>query len=55
LLIRVRASRKRERVFFFQVLDTGCQQKVWFRLEVDLPTSEDLNWRFSSPPQRSIL
>jgi hypothetical protein len=28
LLIRVRASRKRERVFFFQVLDTGCQQKV---------------------------
>jgi hypothetical protein len=27
-------------VSFFCVLYTGCPQKVWFRLKVDLPTSK---------------
>ena len=40
---RVRTSRQRKQVSFFHVLYIGCQQKVWLRSKVYLPTSKDLN------------
>ena len=45
LSVRARESRQREQGFLFQVLYTGCQQKVWSRWKVNLPTSKDLDSR----------
>jgi hypothetical protein len=41
LPVRLRARRQREQASFINILYIGCQQKVWPRLKVDLPTSND--------------
>jgi hypothetical protein len=42
LLMRARAARQRAKASFFHVLQIGCQQNMWPRLMVDLPTSKGL-------------
>lgn len=49
--VRVRASRPREQASFFHVLYRGCHQKLWSRLKVDLPNSEDPDQRWVFPLQ----
>jgi hypothetical protein len=39
--VKARASRQRERASFFHVIYVGCQQKVWLRLQMNLPTAKD--------------
>jgi hypothetical protein len=41
LVARVGGSTQRIQTSFFHVIYIGCQQKVWPRLKVDLPTSKD--------------
>jgi hypothetical protein len=36
-------ERKKEKASFFNVFHKGCQQKVWHRLKLCLPTLKDLD------------
>lgn len=40
--------------FFFHVLYIGCQEEVWPRLKVDLPTSKDLTLKVDFPTSTDL-
>ena len=54
-LLARRENAGKEQVSVFYALCIGCQQKMWPRLEVTLPTSHDLDYMCVFPRERSEL